>query len=89
MTNHSRKINKAWGLASKAIHHGPVTVNAIMAPINGRPRLLDELTAQGLADLINALHDHWQAAQAEANHAALAEGAIWDNRAKKMREIAA
>ena len=67
----------------------PRTYQAILDAIESKPALADALTARGLADLVDLLHSHWRNAQAAAEREACGEGAIWDDRTQRLREIAA
>lgn len=85
MTDHSIKINRA--LRQSSIGTNPASASAMLAGIPAS--IIEAVTSRQLADLLDA---NWSLAQETKALAALAwidEGAIWDARQQRLRDIAA
>lgn len=80
---HAIKVNRALGMCQFL----PKAQAEILSSLP--PTLVEALTARQLAEVMQSLNRHWHKAAAWKEKEILAEGAIWDGRAEKLREIAA
>lgn len=83
-TNHSRKVNRAMQLA--AIGNYPESRSAMLRALP--ESAIAQLTARGLADMLDAAWQLASASKAIADGDAIAEGGVWDARAQRFRELA-
>lgn len=79
------KIKRAR--AAAAIGRYPATFDAMLARVPAE--VVSALTSAHLARMLDALADACDASKALATRSACDEGAIWDARRSRLREIAA
>lgn len=82
---HQIKIDRARKLSSTGRY--PATFDAMLGHVS--PDIIAAVTGRDLATIIDDLSRASQAAKALANAEAITEGAVWDARQQRLREIAA
>lgn len=79
------KVTRAFLQAGNYL---PMAANEIAHTINTTcPEMWDSLTSKQLAMVINSLNTHWHKAKAHTEKEICAEGFIWDNSQKKLRDL--
>lgn len=84
MTNHAIKIKRALRLSKIGACSGSALAMLDAIPASA----VAGLPAKALAELLDAMWRACQEAKALAESGAVAEGAIWDARSQRLREIA-
>lgn len=82
---HQIKIERARKLSSTGAY--PATFDAMLGHVSAE--IVSSVTSRQLARIIDDLFVASQAAKAIAEADAITEGAIWDARQQRLREIAA
>lgn len=84
MADHSIKINRA--LRQSSIGANPASASAMLAGIPAS--IIQTATSRQLADLLDASWSLTQESKAIAARSWIDEGAIWDARQQRLRDIA-
>jgi hypothetical protein len=84
LANHQIKVNRAVRISQ--IGRYPASASAMLRAIPAE--VIDALPARLIAVLMDAQWETCQASKAIAEADAITEGAVWDARAQKLREVA-